>query len=170
MKKTIINSVIILGIISMFFASCGDKNVVYDTDLFVAQALKTADPITVEDLKVVIDTGSMYLIIDVREPNEHDPGYIPGSVNVPRGVIEFNVPNKAYWESKDLYEPYKTDLIIVYCKKGKRGILAAATLEKMGYTNVKYVVGGFKQWEMTYPNEYDKNETHHVVVEEVGGC
>ncbi len=172
MKKSIVKITILFGILSVILSNCGEKKIVYDADLFVAQALELADPINVEDLKNVIDTGTMYLILDVREPNEHDPGYIPGSVNLPRGIIEFNIAKTAYWESKDLYEPFKNDLIIVYCKKGKRGIMAAATLEKMGYTNVKYLEGGFKQWELTYPNEYERNESSHghEEAEEVGGC
>ncbi|MEA3444424.1 MAG: rhodanese-like domain-containing protein [Bacteroidota bacterium] len=170
MKKSIFSSTLAIGIIMMLFAGCGEEEIIYDKDLFVTQALETADLMSVEDLKNVIDTGTMYLILDVREPNEHNPGYIPGSVNLPRGLVEFNIAKTAYWESKFLYEPLKTDLIIVYCKRGHRGILVAATLEKMGYTNVKYLDGGFKKWELTYPNVYDKNEVMHQEEQEVGGC
>ena len=172
MKKIAIQTLLAISFLAVVFTSCNKKTEVYDSDMFVAEALKIADPMNVEDLYNVIDTGTMYMILDVREPNEHDPGYIPGSVNVPRGVLEFNIAKTAYWESKDLYEPLKEDLIIVYCKKGKRGIMAAATLEKMGYKNVKYLDGGWKKWEMTYPNDYDRNEVHHGhdSGEEVGGC
>ena len=119
----------------LFIASCGDQEIVYhNPDLFVEDALKIAEGISVSDLKTIVDTAEMYLILDVREPNEHNPGYIPGSVNIPRGILEFNIGKAAFWESKYLYEPVKDDLIILYCKKGKRGIMAAATLEKMGYS------------------------------------
>ncbi len=170
MKKSIF-AIIIVAVIAISFSSCCNKNKLYDTaDAFVEEALLTTTSISVEDVKVITDTATNYLLLDVREPNEHHPGYIPGSVNLPRGVIEFNIGKQEYWDSKFLYMPLKDDLIIVYCKKGKRGILAAATLQKMGYTNVKYIEGGFKQWELKYPNDYDHEEVGGEVEEEVGGC
>jgi len=72
----------------------------------------------------------MILLIDVREPNEFNAGYIPGSVNIPRGVLEFNIDNEAFWDAAFLYLPEKEEEIIVYCKKGKRGMLAGENFKK----------------------------------------
>ncbi len=169
MKKSIF-IILSIAIVAILFTGCDKTKNYENADAFVEEALLTTTSISVEDLKVVIDTATNYLILDVREPNEHHPGYIPGSVNLPRGLVEFNIGKQEYWDSKFLYLPLKEDLIIVYCKRGKRGILAAATLFKMGYTNVKYIEGGFKQWELTYPNDYDHDEVGGHVEEEVGGC
>ncbi len=172
MKNLITKLVLIVVIGTLAFSACDKKDAIYNADMFVEDALITSEGVSVEDVKNIIDTAEIYLLLDVREAHEHNPGYIPGSVNLPRGIIEFNIGNAAYWESMYLYEPLKTDLIIVYCKKGKRGILAAATLKKMGYTNVKYLDGGFKKWALTYPNDYERNEEvgGHDTGEEVGGC
>lgn len=164
-------SLLILGLV--LINSCNKKSPFYsDGDAFVDEVKDQVVGITPEEAKAMMDTASFYMIIDVREGNEHDPGYIPGSVNIPRGVIEFNVPDSTFWDSKSLYPPLKEDLIFVYCKKGKRSVLASYTLQQMGFTNVKYLIGGFKEWELTYPNDYERNEVEsgHKEAEEVGGC
>jgi rhodanese-related sulfurtransferase len=53
--------------------------------------------------------------------------------------------------------PEKTEKIIVYCKKGQRGILAAETLSKLGYSNVYALEGGWKNWEVAFPDIYEKD-------------
>ena len=71
-----------------------------------------------------------------------------------------------------MYKPELTDEIIVYCKKGKRSVVAAKLLKQIGYQNVSFVEGGWKAWELTYPLLYDKNlnaDSHPVVADE-GGC
>ena len=170
MKKM---KLLLMGCIFLII-SCTQKNELFETgDDFVNDVKEMVNGITVAQAKTMMDTASFYMLIDVREAEEYHPGYIPGSVNIPRGVLEFNVANDKFWESKSLYTPYRTDMIFVYCKKGKRSILAASTLEKMGYTNVKYLEGGFKQWELSYPNDYERDEIEHghaEEAEEVGGC
>ena len=121
---------------------------------------------------IKLDNGDMILLIDVREPNEFNAGYIPGSVNIPRGTLEFKIGNEAFWDAAFLYLPETTEEIIVYCKKGKRGTLAAETLKKLGYENVTYIDGGWKEWEMNYPLLYEKNldAMGHDDGGESGGC
>ena len=168
-------SIGILSIITLLiFCNCnkGD-DFLADGDAFVDAVIGNVEGITVQEAKEMMDTAEFYVLIDVREPNEHHPGYIPGSVNIPRGTLEFNMPKEAYWENLSLYPPYKTDLLLVYCKKGKRSILATSTLQKMGYNRVRYIMGGFKKWELTYPNDYERDEIeggHADEAEEVGGC
>ena len=127
---------------------------------------------TAEQVKEKLDNGDMILLIDVREPNEFNAGYIPGSVNIPRGTLEFKIGNEAFWDAAFLYLPETTEEIIVYCKKGKRGTLAAETLKKLGYENVTYIDGGWKEWEMNYPLLYEKNldAMGHDDGAESGGC
>ena len=169
---SIIGSLFVLSLVLL--TNCNKKSTFFENgDAFVEEVQEDVVGITPEEAKEIMDTASFYMILDVREAEEHHPGYIPGSVNIPRGVLEFNMNNEAFWENQSLYPPYKTDLIFVYCKKGKRSILASSTLQQMGYTNVKYLIGGFKQWELSYPNDYEHDELdsgHEGKTEEVGGC
>jgi len=159
-----------LGLLMMF--SCSDKTKVYqNADEYVADVSSSVEFIKVETLHAMLDTGAMLLLIDVREANEYNPGFIPGAVNIPRGVIEFNLTKDAFWEAQFLYPPLKTDEIILICKKGKRSILTVEAVKKMGFEHVKVLDGGFKKWELTYPQEQDKNlDQVHDGGAEVGGC
>jgi rhodanese-related sulfurtransferase len=138
----------------------------------VEKAMKTTQFVTVEQLKEKIDNGDMILLIDVREPAEHNAGYIPGSLNIPRGVLEFKIGNEEFWDEEMLYMPEKDEELILYCKKGKRSILAVETLKQLGYQNVTYLDEGWKKWEMTYPLFYEKNldQLSHEEEGEAGGC
>ena len=163
----------VIGTALLLLNSCNQKDVIFESaDQFVQEVMEDVEGVNPETAHEIMDTSSFYMLIDVRESNEYNPGFIPGSINIPRGVLEFNINKEAFWEHMELYQPYKTDLILVYCKKGKRSILAASTLHKMGYNNVKYIEGGFKAWELKYPNEYERNEVQsgHEEAEELGGC
>jgi rhodanese-related sulfurtransferase len=104
---------------------------------------------------------------------EHYPGFIPGSINTPGGVLIFKMTDDGFWEEEMSYTPTKEDEIIVYCKKGKRSVLAADALLKLGFSNVTFLEGGWKNWELTYPLEYDKaldKMNHSEPAGESGGC
>jgi rhodanese-related sulfurtransferase len=110
----------------------------------VAEAKHNVCEKSVSESKVLFDEGG-YVFLDCREPKEYKMGHIPGAVNIPRGVLEFNVANKI---------PEKDTKIVMYCKKGSRGCLAACTLSKMGYRNVLNMDGGWLAWEKAgYPVE-----------------
>lgn len=108
-------------------------------------------------LSIMMNSEDVYNLIDVRQETEHYYGYIPGSLNIPRGSLEFNIGNAEFWEAQGLYMPAKNDLILLYCKKGQRSILAAHSLKHLGYTNVKVIKDGFKAWELAYPDYTEKN-------------
>lgn len=158
--------------ISQVFFSCNKSEEFTSVDQMVEAATKTAQTISVEELKQKIDSMEMFNLIDVRVKSEHNHGYIPSSINIPRGTIEFKIANDAYWTNEGLYLPAKDEEFILYCKKGSRSVLAVESLKKLGYKNVKYIEGGFKKWELTYPLMQEKNleEEGGHQVEEVGGC
>jgi rhodanese-related sulfurtransferase len=84
------------------------------------------------------------LLVDLREPAElTESGRIAGSVNVPRGMLEFRAdPTSPYHQEG--FEPERR--IILHCATGGRSALAAVALTDMGYTNVAHLDGGFKAW------------------------
>src|SRR5690606_25199959 len=67
------------------------------------------------------------LVVDVREPDEHAQGAVPGAVNIPRGVLEFKIAEHC---------PDNTRTILIHCGGGGRASLAAESLKKLGYENV----------------------------------
>jgi rhodanese-related sulfurtransferase len=165
--------IILLALVSSgLFWGCQKVETFSSADEMVSIASKSLKIITVEELKTKIDSFETFNLIDVREPSEHNHGYIPGSVNIPRGTLEFKIANEEFWESTGFYYPEPSEQFVVYCKKGSRSILAAETLKKLGYNNVVFVEGGFKKWELSFPLMQDKNLEleSHGGAEEVGGC
>jgi rhodanese-related sulfurtransferase len=77
------------------------------------------------------------VIVDVREKDEWDEGHIPDAVHMSRGTIELDIEEKV---------PDTNATIICHCGGGGRSALAAETLQKMGYKNVRSMAGGFKAW------------------------
>jgi rhodanese-related sulfurtransferase len=120
------------------------------------------------------EEGTVFTLIDVREDAEHYAGYIPGSVHLSRGRLEFNIDKDEFWEEEGLYKPAKDEIIVLYCKKGERSVLAAEALGKLGYKKVYTIIGGWKTWERTYPDEYEKNLEklggHEAAPAKSGGC
>lgn len=81
--------------------------------------------------------GESFFLVDVREDREWAAGRLPGAIHIGRGVLERDVEAKI---------PAKDAKIILYCGGGFRSALAADNLQKMGYTNVLSMDGGFRAW------------------------
>ena len=94
------------------------------------------EQITAEEAKKIMDSGEEHIILDTREQDEFDEGHIPGAILIPYTEIE----NKAIEMMPD-----KDKLILVYCRSGRRSKIAAESLSKLGYTNVKEF-GGIIDW------------------------
>jgi rhodanese-related sulfurtransferase len=155
---------LILLLAVLFSLNACDKKQDYSSpEAIVETAKQSVTLITADDLYELMNGEEIYTLIDVRQEIENYYGYIPGSVNIPRGSLEFQIGKQEYWDNAGLYMPEKEEIIVLYCKKGDRGILAAETLSKMGYTNVKALDGGWKEWEVSYPDLYEKN------LEKLGG-
>ena len=95
------------------------------------------DQISGAEAKALMESESGYIIIDARTQEEYDQGHIPGAILIP----EYEIADRA---EKEL--PDKEQLILVYCRSGRRSKIAAEELVKLGYTNVKEF-GGIIDWE-----------------------
>jgi len=172
MKKINLFFVLVFFVASQLFLSCNNSANYSAVEEMVEAAKKKVAGITAEEVKLKLDSMEMFNLIDVRVRSEHNHGYIPSAINIPRGTLEFKIANEKYWANEGLYLPNKDEEFILYCKKGSRSVLAAESLMKLGYKNVKYMIGGFKKWELSYPLLQEKNleeESGHQI-EEVGGC
>ena len=108
-----------------------------------------AQPITPADLKHRLDTQATCACIDVREPGEYNSTHIPGTSLVPRRELEFRMRRLV---------PYQGTLVVVCDDDGRRATLAAATLERMGYSHVQVLDGGLNRWTiMDYGTEWGVN-------------
>lgn len=139
-----------------------------DVKELVHQTKKHVVQISPEDTKAIMDSkGDLYLIA-VCEGDEYIVGNIPGSVSIPRGLIEFNISDESFWTDMGSVLPSKDYKIVVYCKNGGRGSLAAYSLQQLGYTDVASLHGGYKGWLNKYPDDvYPKVETkYEIEVEE----
>ena len=145
MKKerlTILIPALVLALIIGGCASTTQKTMT--TEEMVAEAKESICEVTVSEAKGLLDEGG-HIFLDCREPKEYKMGHVPGAVNIPRGLLEFKVANKV---------PDKSTPIVMYCKSGGRGCLAACTLCRMGYEHVVNMDGGWLAWEKAgYPVE-----------------
>ena len=103
----------------------------------VQDAKKNVKETNVADVKRRSDAGEKFLLVDVREDNEWAKGHLPGAVHLGKGIIERDIEQKV---------PDTSAKVILYCGGGFRSALAAENLQKMGYTNVESMDGGWKGW------------------------
>jgi molybdopterin/thiamine biosynthesis adenylyltransferase/rhodanese-related sulfurtransferase len=108
------------------------------------------------------------VFLDVREPDEHDQGAIPGAIHIPRGHLEAQIEGRV---------PDHDAELVVYCAGGTRSAFAAATLSELGYSNVVSMAGGFGRWKdegkdwrqpQTLTPEQRNRYQRHLLLPEVG--
>ena len=92
--------------------------------------------ITAEEAKQIMDSEEDYIILDVRTQDEYDQGHIPGAILIPDTEIKA--------KAEDVLTD-KDQIILVYCRSGRRSKLAAEALVELGYTNIKEF-GGIIDW------------------------
>ena len=92
--------------------------------------------ITAQEAKQIMDTQTGYVILDTREQYEYDESHIPGAVLLPYDQVE---------EKAEGMLPDKDQLILVYCRSGRRSKIAAESLVALGYTNIREF-GGIIDW------------------------
>lgn len=129
MKKS--KGLILFIMFSLFvpcLSACSDNNVKNEP--------VTYEQISPETAKEIMDTQQDYVIIDARTQEEFDQGHIDGAILIP----EYEIADRAENELKD-----KNQLILVYCRSGRRSKIASEALVQLGYTNVKEF-GGIIDW------------------------
>ncbi|MFC2101262.1 rhodanese-like domain-containing protein [Bacteroidota bacterium] len=165
MKKLFIIFPLITGLL-LFSVSCDnsmDKQYASVDDM-VKEATANANVISVEKLKKVIDSKQVINLVDCRESELFVEGHIPGAINIPRGKIEFaaNISNRRI----PLY---------IYSQDVSVAALAYTSLNKMKYSKLYLVEGGWEKWSDMYPDDIEEGlgggtEVTPAAVQESGGC
>ena len=93
--------------------------------------------VSTDDVAKRLEAGDAFHLIDVREESELARGRIKGAVHMGRGVIERDIEKNIPDTNAD---------IVLYCGGGFRSALSAENLQRMGYTNVKSMAGGWREW------------------------
>ena len=119
---------IFLLLVVMMLTACGQNTKNGQGEVYVN--------ITAEEAKEIMDSEKGYIILDVREQDEYDAGHILGAILIPYTQIE---------EKANEVLPDKDQLILVYCRSGRRSKIAAEALAALGYTNIKEF-GGIIDW------------------------
>jgi rhodanese-related sulfurtransferase len=103
----------------------------------VADAKRRVKEVTVEEVRQRLSRSDKLQLVDVREESEWLQGHAQNAVHLSKGVIERDIEKR--------FPELDTELVL-YCGGGSRSALAADNLQKMGYTNVLSLIGGFKSW------------------------
>lgn len=137
MIKRLIAATIILMTGAFIMTGCNESK---DTNTNNVEAVTEAEnpyeQITQEEAKSLMDSEENYIILDVRTVEEFNETHIDGAILIP----DYEIGEKAEETLTD-----KNQLILVYCRSGRRSKLASAELAEMGYTNVKEF-GGIIDW------------------------
>lgn len=119
---------ILFLLMAMLLTACGQANENEEEPVYMN--------ITAQEAKEIMDTEEGYIILDTRTQEEYDEGHIPGAIVISHDEIEGRAEQML---------PDKDQLLLVYCRSGRRSKLAAETLVKLGYTNIKEF-GGIIHW------------------------
>jgi rhodanese-related sulfurtransferase len=103
----------------------------------VRDAKKRIKEEDVQTTKKKLDAGEKMFLVDVREESEWARGHIPNAIHLGKGIIERDIETAI---------PEKGATIVLYCGGGFRSALAADNLQRMGYSNVISMDGGWREW------------------------
>ena len=103
----------------------------------VAAAKANIREYSVDEIRDRQQNGESFVLVDVREESEWQRGHIAGAVHLGKGILERDLEAQ--------YPDKATDLVL-YCGGGYRSALAAEAAQKMGYTNVSSMDGGWRGW------------------------
>ncbi len=120
-------------------------------DDLVADALVRVKEIMPWDLSRMLAAGNEPILLDVREAAEFALLHIPDSINVPRGVLEQSC-EWDYDETMPVLADGREREIVVVCRSGKRSVLAADAMQRMGFARVASLKTGVRGW-----NDYEQS-------------
>lgn len=103
------------------------------------ESKKNVNACSVNDVFKLMENKDLedFILVDIREDNEFNAGHIKGAIHLGKGIIERDI---------HLHVNEHDKKIVLYCGGGYRSVLAAESLQKMGYTNVISMDGGWKGW------------------------
>lgn len=102
------------------------------------------------DLEEKLNKKHQLLLLDIREPTEYSAMHIKDSMNIPRGILE-SACDYDYNETEPKLTNNRDQEIIVICRSGNRSVMAASTMQEMGYSHVSSLKTGLKGW-----NDFDQ--------------
>ena len=138
----LMKTILAILMLAVTLTACGmeeaadDSMILNETTETTEDVLVPYEQITAEDAKKLMDAESDYIIVDARTEEEYAEGHIPGAILIP----EYEIADRAQSELPD-----KDQLILVYCRSGRRSKIASQALADLGYTNVKEF-GGIIDW------------------------
>ena len=116
------------------------------------------------DLEEKLTSGQKPILLDIREPEEFNAMRLKDSINVPRGILE----QSCEWDFEetipDLVKARENEIVLI-CRSGNRSVLAAYTMQEMGYKNVLSLKTGLKGWS-DYEQPLVNNQNQTVDIEE----
>ena len=143
MKKLKGTIILLTVALTLFSCGCGKENDIKNDNITKENITENStvnslgyEQISGEEAKKIMDSETGYIIIDARTQEEFDEGHIENAILIP----EYEINERA---EKEL--PDKNQLILVYCRSGRRSKIAAQALADLGYTNVKEF-GGIIDW------------------------
>ena len=92
--------------------------------------------VSVGDVRALQEAGKPVVLVDVRDQNEVNLGYIPGALHISRGTLEGKIESAVGRDAK----------VVLYCSSGNRSLLAGDMLRQMGYRDVSSLAGGIRAW------------------------
>ena len=131
----------VFAVLCMLLTACGNgtsssESAQSEVNTTAASAAATYQQITQEKAKEMMQADDGHIIVDVRRQDEYDSGHIPGAILIPNESIGTEQP-------KEL--PDLDQVILIYCRSGRRSKEASQKLADMGYTHI-YEFGGIIDW------------------------
>lgn len=162
-----IKKIISLAIIITLVSCAGQPKKEYaNVDEMLQDAKTQVEYVSADALKAALDAAEPVYLIDCREPEEFNIACIKTAMNIPRGVLEGSISEKA---------PKHRNTVFLYCDNGDRSTLAALVLPQLKYADVKVLEGGFEALQAKYPTLVEHSPVRggsdtKVVAKPSGGC
>lgn len=104
----------------------------------VEEARAKVTEISTDEYRAMLAAGTPHVLIDVREDGEFAAGHAAGAAHLGKGIIERDIETR---------HPDTGAMLVLYCGGGYRSALAAEAIQRMGYTNVRSLAGGWRAWQ-----------------------